>query len=390
MNDAFIYEAVRTPFGRFGGALAGVRPDDLAAHALRSLLERAGLQDRGGDRRRDPRQRQRRGRGQPRRRAHGGAARRPADHGHRRHASTGCAARASRRRSRRRAPIALRRRVARRRRRRGVDEPRAVGSAEAVARLSRPLTRRCTRRRSAGGWSIRGCPSSGRSRSARAPRSWPRCTAISREEQDAFALRSHRLAAAAYDDGRDGRGRGRCPGVELARDEGIRADTTLEALAAARAGVRRGRHRHGRQLLAAQRRREHGADRRPARRRAARSRAARADRLDGRARRRPRRVRDRAGRGGEHGARARRDRLGRHRRRRAQRGVRLAVAGLPGGLAGARPRARQRARRRDRRSAIRWARRGRGSSAASPTSCTRAAAATVWRRSASALARASP
>ena len=41
MNDAFIYEAVRTPFGRFGGALAGVRPDDLAAHALRALLERS-------------------------------------------------------------------------------------------------------------------------------------------------------------------------------------------------------------------------------------------------------------------------------------------------------------------------------------------------------------
>ena len=40
MSDAFIYEAVRTPFGRFGGALAGVRPDDLAAHALRALLER--------------------------------------------------------------------------------------------------------------------------------------------------------------------------------------------------------------------------------------------------------------------------------------------------------------------------------------------------------------
>jgi acetyl-CoA acetyltransferase family protein len=42
VNEAFIYEAVRTPFGRFGGALAGVRPDDLAAHALRALLERAG------------------------------------------------------------------------------------------------------------------------------------------------------------------------------------------------------------------------------------------------------------------------------------------------------------------------------------------------------------
>jgi acetyl-CoA acetyltransferase len=37
---AYIYEAVRTPFGRYGGALAGVRPDDLAAHALRALLGR--------------------------------------------------------------------------------------------------------------------------------------------------------------------------------------------------------------------------------------------------------------------------------------------------------------------------------------------------------------
>ena len=45
MTDAFIYEAVRTPFGRFGGALAGVRPDDLAAGALRALLERAGNPD---------------------------------------------------------------------------------------------------------------------------------------------------------------------------------------------------------------------------------------------------------------------------------------------------------------------------------------------------------
>ena len=32
--SAFVYDAVRTPFGRFGGALAGVRPDDLAASVL--------------------------------------------------------------------------------------------------------------------------------------------------------------------------------------------------------------------------------------------------------------------------------------------------------------------------------------------------------------------
>ena len=38
---AFVYAAVRTPFGRFGGALAGVRPDDLAATAITGVLAKA-------------------------------------------------------------------------------------------------------------------------------------------------------------------------------------------------------------------------------------------------------------------------------------------------------------------------------------------------------------
>ncbi|MFF8977791.1 thiolase family protein [Streptomyces cellulosae] len=41
MSDAYLYAAVRTPFGRFDGGLAGVRPDDLAATALKGLLDRA-------------------------------------------------------------------------------------------------------------------------------------------------------------------------------------------------------------------------------------------------------------------------------------------------------------------------------------------------------------
>jgi acetyl-CoA acetyltransferase family protein len=45
MSGAYLYEAVRTPFGRYGGGLAGVRPDDLAAHALRALLERVPALD---------------------------------------------------------------------------------------------------------------------------------------------------------------------------------------------------------------------------------------------------------------------------------------------------------------------------------------------------------
>jgi 3-oxoadipyl-CoA thiolase len=40
MTDAFICDAIRTPIGRYGGALAAVRPDDLAAAVLRELLRR--------------------------------------------------------------------------------------------------------------------------------------------------------------------------------------------------------------------------------------------------------------------------------------------------------------------------------------------------------------
>ncbi len=42
-RDALIIDAVRTPVGRHGGALASVRPDDLLAHAIRALLDRTKL-----------------------------------------------------------------------------------------------------------------------------------------------------------------------------------------------------------------------------------------------------------------------------------------------------------------------------------------------------------
>ncbi|WP_043735549.1 thiolase family protein [Nocardia asiatica] len=41
MTDSFVYAAARTPFGRFGGALAEQRPDDLAAAALSGVLAKA-------------------------------------------------------------------------------------------------------------------------------------------------------------------------------------------------------------------------------------------------------------------------------------------------------------------------------------------------------------
>ena len=40
MTTAYLVDGVRTPIGRYGGGLSSVRPDDLAAHALRSLVER--------------------------------------------------------------------------------------------------------------------------------------------------------------------------------------------------------------------------------------------------------------------------------------------------------------------------------------------------------------
>ena len=41
MNEAFLCAGVRTPVGRYAGALSSVRPDDLLAHVLRALLARA-------------------------------------------------------------------------------------------------------------------------------------------------------------------------------------------------------------------------------------------------------------------------------------------------------------------------------------------------------------
>jgi 3-oxoadipyl-CoA thiolase len=43
LRDAWIVEAVRTPIGRYGGALAAVRPDDLAAAAIRAVVDRSRI-----------------------------------------------------------------------------------------------------------------------------------------------------------------------------------------------------------------------------------------------------------------------------------------------------------------------------------------------------------
>jgi len=42
-REAWIIDAVRTPIGRYGGALASVRPDDLAAIVIRAIVDRTGI-----------------------------------------------------------------------------------------------------------------------------------------------------------------------------------------------------------------------------------------------------------------------------------------------------------------------------------------------------------
>src|SRR5690349_12096981 len=43
VREAWIVDAVRTPIGKYGGALASVRPDDLAAVVIRAIVDRTGI-----------------------------------------------------------------------------------------------------------------------------------------------------------------------------------------------------------------------------------------------------------------------------------------------------------------------------------------------------------
>ena len=261
VSAAYVLDAVRAPFGRYGGGLAKVRPDDLGGprraercsiarpNSTPSAIDEVMFGDANAGRR-----------GQPQRRADGVAAERPADERPRRHDQP--AVRLEPRRGDAGQPGDRdRRRVDRARRRRRVDEPRAMDPAQARARVPARQRDSCTRARSGGGWSTRRCPSSGRSRSARAPRSSPTIYKISREAQDAFALRSHQHAHARVGQrllrrvggagaGHRARARREHPSRHLAREA-----------REAQAGVRQGRHGDRRQLISAQRRRERGADR---------------------------------------------------------------------------------------------------------------------------------
>jgi acetyl-CoA acetyltransferase family protein len=228
-GEVFILDAVRTPIGRHGGALAGQRPDDLAAHVIAELLQRSPSLDPGdvgdvifGDAN---------GAGEDNR----NLARMalllagvpPSVPGTTVNRLCGSGLEAVIQASR---AIQL-----------GDHSVCIAGGVESMSRapwvmlkpergyartnetlFSTTLGWRMVNPRMPSDWTI----SLGEGAEVLASK-----YAITREAQDAFALRSHRRAAAAWDAGRYADEVVAISGVDLDRDECIRGDSSLEALA---------------------------------------------------------------------------------------------------------------------------------------------------------------
>ena len=229
----YVYDAVRTPFGRAGGALSGVRPDDLAAIVMKATIERTGLDPARID---DV--------------IFGDA--NQAGEDNRNVARMGALLAGF--------PTSVT----------GVTVNRlCASSVEAVIQGSRAIEAGDADIVLAGGVesmsrapfvvekSARPWPSVGnqtlwntsigwRMTNPRLPKHWTisngesaekiaREQGISRHEQDEFAVRSHRLAAAAWAAGVYDGEIVQVPDAELARDEGIRDDTSVEKLAGLKA-----------------------------------------------------------------------------------------------------------------------------------------------------------
>ena len=229
MTASFVYDAVRTPFGRAGGALAGVRPDDLAAVVMRAAVERTGIDpariddvifgdaNQAGEDNRNV--------------ARFGAllAGFPTT-------VTGvtvnrlCASSLE-------AVIQGSRAIES-----GDADVILAGGVESMSRAPFvveksprpwPSVGNQTLWNTAIGWRMtnRALPKHWTISNGEAAEKVARGRGISREAQDAFAVRSHRLAARGWADGAYDAEVVAVPGVELARDEGIRDDTSVERLA---------------------------------------------------------------------------------------------------------------------------------------------------------------
>jgi len=235
-TDAYIVDAVRTPIGKIGGALAAVRPDDLAAATLRGLLDRhpgldpgtidevyVGDANQAGEDNRNVARMASLLAGLPTT-VPGGTVNRLCGSGM---DAILCASRA----------VAV-----------GDADIAVAGGVESMSRapwvLPKPTTGYPTGHEQL--WST---TLGWRMTNPKMPEHWTVTLgegaelladlhAISREEQDAFALASHQRAAAAWDAGWFDAETVSVPGVELARDECVRADTSLSKLSSLRAVFR--------------------------------------------------------------------------------------------------------------------------------------------------------
>jgi len=229
MSPAYLYDAIRTPFGRYGGALSGVRPDDLAAHVVRSLVARSpqldpariedvvfGNANGAGEENRDVARMAVLLAGLPTS-VPGTTINRLCG------SSLDAAMQASRMVETGDASLTL------------------VGGVESMSRAPWVLLKP-ERGFATGDQSLHSTTLGWRMVNPEMPEQWTISLGasterlagihgIGREAQDAFALRSHRLTVAAWDGGFFDDWVLPPPGSELARDENMRPDTSLEKLA---------------------------------------------------------------------------------------------------------------------------------------------------------------
>ena len=228
MLTSYIYDAVRTPFGRYGKGLAGVRPDDLAAVVMRAIVDRNGVDpaalddvifgdaNQAGEDNRDVARFGALLAGFPSsvpgvtvNRLCGSSVEAVIQASRSIEAGDDSLILAGGVESMSRAPFVLEK----------ATKPFPSGNQQL---WNTSIGWRMVNPKLRADWTI----SNGESADKLAE-----IYHISREAQDQFAVRSHRLAAAAWDGGMYDTEIVQVEGSELPRDEGIRADSTVETLA---------------------------------------------------------------------------------------------------------------------------------------------------------------
>ena len=228
MLTSYIYDAVRTPFGRYGKGLAGVRPDDLAAVVMRAIVDRNGVDpaalddvifgdaNQAGEDNRDVARFGALLAGFPSsvpgvtvNRLCGSSVEAVIQASRSIEAGDDSLILAGGVESMSRAPFVLEK----------ATKPFPSGNQQL---WNTSIGWRMVNPKLRADWTI----SNGESADKLAE-----VYHISREAQDQFAVRSHRLAAAAWDGGMYDTEIVQVEGSELPRDEGIRADSTVETLA---------------------------------------------------------------------------------------------------------------------------------------------------------------